>query len=321
MTSTMPRRQAFPTRPGQPLYLPRSLTDLVVNQSLWLQTTGLTMDEHVASTLLTVPVPLYLAFDEPDPAPGQPDRRRTFPTVAPEVLWHPLFWLPPRLASRYRYVVDGRTLMENDEEWALRVVLELSNAGVYDQVSGTWLDVLSTVGLDANDPVDRARVVAWQRGASDPALDGIDLSGLVDVADESRRHWAFEVAATLVEPLREAAWACQADDLVAMAADVSDPTNPAADEPGAIHVAAGIVLDLARVALSDVPVDDAGTTLESQWTAMRAQLDGIEPFDVAAVLDGPVAVAANLLYDVRETYWPVVEEISAPGRLPTQPTA
>lgn len=306
MMSTTTRRQAFPTHPGEPLLLPRSTVELAVRQQMWTEATGLDPADQVVTPLVSVPIPLYLALPGPEPAAGQYDRRRSFPDVPAAVMWHPLLWLPPRLAGRYRFSDhDGGIFVESDEEWAVRVALEVSESGLYDTDSGTWLDVLSLVGLDASDDVDLARIEAWQAGAPDPALDGIDLT---EITDSENRHWALEQAAQLVDPLREAAWACCADDLAEMAAETATRARGGRLDAGGVWSAGQVMLDLARSTLSDVPIADG--TLASTWAQMRAELEETRGVDVQRLLDGPLSRAANLLYDVRETYWSTVEELT-----------
>lgn len=304
--STATRRQAFPTHPGEPLLLPRSTVDQAVRQQMWSEATCLDRGDQVETTLVSMPIPLYLALAGEQPRPGQYDRRRAFPHVNAGILWHPLFWLPPRLACRYRFATpDGGVFIESDEEWAVRIALEVSQSGLYDEESGTWLDVLSMVGLDAMDPVDIARVEAWQAGAPDPLLDGIDLTAMTDIEE---RHWALELAAQLVEPLREASWALCADDLAEMAAETALSARSGQLDAAGAAQAALTMLSLAAATLSDVPI--AGGTLARTWQQYRADVETSAGRPLDELLEGPLARAASLLYDVRETYWSTVEDLT-----------
>jgi len=190
----------------------------------WQAATGMSVEDTVVTPLLTVPLPLYVDLG-PEPAPGQYDSRRAFPHVHPEALRNPLFWLPPYLAERQRF---GDDVVEEQDAWALRVALVLTEAGLYhpgylvedesgtltfdqsDEAAGTWVDVLSLVGLDPADPDDCARIVDWQNGAFDPALDSINLAGETDVQD---RDWALEHSDALLPVLRQVTWARLADDI------------------------------------------------------------------------------------------------------------
>lgn len=304
--STATRRHPFPTNAGEPLLLPRSTVEMAMRQQVWTDATRLDRADQVVTPLVSVPLPLYLALAGPEPAAGEYDRRRAFPKVAAAVLWHPLFWLPPRLAGRYRFATpDGGVFVESDEEWAVRIALEVSQSGLYDEETGTWLDVMSTVGLDVTDPVDVARIEAWQAGSPDPALDGVDLSVYTEIEE---RHWALEMAAQLVEPLREAAWACCADDLAEMAHETALRARAGELDADGVFQAAQMTIDLARALLSEVPID--GGTLARTWVHQRAELERHRGADVVTILEGPISRAANLLYDVRETYWETVQELT-----------
>ena len=304
--STATRRHPFPTNPGEPLLLPRSTVEMAMRQQVWTEATRLDRADQVVTPLVAVPIPLYLALGGPEPAPGEYDRRRAFPQVAAAVLWHPLFWLPPRLAGRYRFATpEGGLFVESDEEWAVRIAIEVSQSGLYDDETGTWLDVMSTVGLDVSDPVDVARIEAWQAGAPDAVLDGIDLSVYTEIEE---RHWALETAAQLVEPLREAAWACCADDLAGLAHETVLRARAGEIDAQAVLTAGQQMLDLAGALLSEVPID--GGTLARTWEHQRGELEQLRGADVATILEGPIRRAANLLYDVRETYWDTVRELT-----------
>jgi len=127
---------------------------------------GMEPDQVVTDPIVTIPVPLYRQ--------GQ-----KFPAVDPSLLWLPLLWLPERVALRFLVQreegIDPRP--ESDAEWLMRIALELQAAGLYDSRKG-WLDVLALYGLDIDNPVDLARVEAWQAGGADGVLDAIDITDL-----------------------------------------------------------------------------------------------------------------------------------------------
>lgn len=207
------RRRQFLSEPGEHLLLP---TDVAVflRTAQWFEACGL--DGHfVVSPLIAHPIPtqnLRVADQR------GPKRLR----VDPAMMWHPLMWLSYRtLAPK---TVPGTNRIETVDEYAIRLAVELSEAAawrvgdksflylhdhvneayvrpvtaadkhvqaLYDPASGTWLDVLSTVGLDVDSARDRTRVEKWLRGRPDPLLESIDVDVLTTIAG---RHsdWALD---------------------------------------------------------------------------------------------------------------------------------
>ena len=205
---------------------------------------------------------------------------------------------------------DGRTGPEDDDTWAVRVCLELSASGLYDAESGTWLDVLARYGLDVDDPTTLDRIRSWQAGASDPVLDTIDLSDLVDIDD---RHWALETAIALMGDLKPASWALLANDMLVTIDEIADPDNPTVQiDPTATHQAASTMITLGRALLSD-PGAGLG---EAFWVDQDTALEAIPTDDFEAVLDGPVAAISTALYEVRDAHWAHLDALEAAGREP-----
>lgn len=305
------KRRACVGRAGEPLLLPlvaRSeehqpgdmAMHVVRRQLEWIDLVTYpdgSLDAAVASRFLrfqTVLVPLPIYTD----APG-----RQFEHINPEMLWHPLFWLPNRLAGRYQLMdEDGASLgVEDEESWAVRVMLEMSVSGLYDAESGTWLDVLARVGIDVDDRVDIARIEAWQSGAADSVLDSIDLSADLDMPSDP--DWALSTAQALMDDLVPASWALTADDLAALCTEVSDLN--AQLEPGVAHQVIMTVVGFARALLADVPWPiDEGESREF-WDSQASALSKVA---ATATLDPVVSSIASAvsdrLYAVREHYWP-----------------
>ena len=129
------------------------------------------------------------------------------------MMWHPLLWLPDRLATRYTLVDDnGACSTEPDDIWCLRVCLELQAAGLYDPDTGSWLDVLSLAGLDGDDPDTAGRVDRWLTGGADPVLDRLDLTEHVDRPDDL--DWALHAAIDELPAMRVVSWVLTAQDLL-----------------------------------------------------------------------------------------------------------
>lgn len=209
--------------------------------------TGLADQAIYSTPLLAVPIPRY--FDIPE---GQ----RRWKGVNPAVLWHPLFWLPPRVADRYELSDDdGDTELEDDDTWAVRVALEMTLSGLYDPADGSWVDILHLAGIDITTVASQARVRAWLNGAADSVLDAIDLSDYLTVNDDP--DWAIGSAMQLLPIVRGASASVIAASLHAMVE--ADQLYPAIQRNL-----------IARMASSLLP-DDAGdlpTAEDDKPTAM-----------------------------------------------------
>lgn len=126
--------------------------------------------------------------------------------LRPEALWNPLLWLPPYLAAPAED--------EDLHHWTARVALELSASGVYDQRSGTWLDVSSFV--DGGLSPDRAG--RWLAGGPDPGLDELDITSLV--WDDIDPTWALDKIRVDYGWLTVTSWALWAESLSSELADL-----------------------------------------------------------------------------------------------------
>lgn len=295
-------RCVFLTAPGEPLLTvrtPHAVEDLVLSRRLrWCAATGQSLGDLVTTPLVAIPIPIYRELDGDEPAPGQYDARRQFPRVHPSALRHPLFWLPERLAARQLFS-DGSA--ETDEEWAVRVVIECTEAGLYDDATGSWYDVLASAGIDVDDPVDEARVESWQQGHPDPVLDSIDLGVHLDIVD---RDWAMAFTAELLIPLKQATWSRLAGDLLRDFEFLSATDLPLRSET--LLRETKILVDLALASIADAPVPDTDLDRFDEWSAVRYQLDTVE-LERAAILNGPVAAAVELLEATRADYFGPLE--------------
>ncbi|MBE7698827.1 hypothetical protein H9623_00715 [Oerskovia sp. Sa1BUA8] len=288
------RRRALDVGPGEHLLLPASALDTMGRLHLWRAFTGLHDGELLLSPLTASPLPMPWTV---------PAGHRRWPGLRPAALWHPLLWLPARLRSpsTLHDPTTGRTWGETYDEWATRVVLEMTESGpvvidgerwvllhdphrgrhvrplgpsdehlvpLYDPTTGTWLDVLATVGLDVDRPDDLARVGRWLAGEDDEALDAVDLDRFLHAADRDPT-WALDRTQrvlveggghrTYVEDLRDASCALVARELDDRATDLASARLSARDlgqRVGALARAASTLL----TARSDV-AEDLGLSL------------------------------------------------------------
>ncbi|MBD8000172.1 hypothetical protein [Oerskovia gallyi] len=327
------RRRALDVGPGEHLLLPASALDTAGRLHLWRAFTGLYDGELLLSPLTASPLPMPWTV---------PAGHRRWPGLRPAAMWHPLLWLPARLRSpiTLRDPMTGETWGETYDEWATRVALEMTESGpvsidgerwvllhdphhgrhvraldpgdedlvpLYDPTTGTWLDVLSTVGLDVDDPADLARVERWLAGEPDEVLDAVDLDVFLQAAgrdpawalDRTQRPLAEGAGyRTYVEDLRDASStlvARELDDRVTDLASARLPARELGQHVGALARAASTLLSPGV----DV-VDDLGLSL-GLVTARAERATTVEAVSAAVadlrVLLGTVADAAALGLD------------------------
>lgn len=288
------KRRQLLTEPGEGLLLAKSALDTVERFSDWQTATGLHPTRFVFGELCSVPLPIYTAV-----APG----KRQFAEVNPEVMWHPLFWLPPTIAGRYNLPTgpNGDLEPESNAVWSLRVALELTASGLYSQEEG-WVDILDTVNIDVDNEADLARISEWQAGGIDDLLDSIDLGPYL-LLDENP-NWALQSAMALEEPATQAQWAILADSLMEMIWDArGDDTSILPEYRAAVQ----LVAELAEVQLVDIPTE--GNTAEEFWATINAEIRNEEYVTKQALTDGPVVMAEEWLRMTRDTFWESVTDL------------
>ena len=262
------------------LVLSPSPTEQLERFSTFSDDTGVPDEQILSVPVVPVPLPVLLRNDDTSEIPR-------WSGVNPEMMWLPLFWLPERVALRYRYrVVDAEvggtdedSEVESDETWAIRVMLELQASGLYDGTDGTWLDVLAYYGLDADNPVDQARVAAWLEGDSDDVLDSIDLTPLFEIEGQEE-DWALVAARELSEVFVPAQWALSA---IRLHADIVEQVEARGDTD---EVRRDVLRTFGRLCANDlrsVPEDpETGISIGELLTEIADQAD--EPTSDSAYL-------------------------------------
>ena len=157
-------RKTFLLEQGDGLLISSDLDSYAHHWDGFVEASGLNGETVTNTPLATVPIPIY--------PPHFPDGRRRWEGTKPEFMWHPFMWLPPRLAHPALLPGGGA---ESRDEWIVRVMLETVTADLFDPQTGTWLDVLATVGIDLDNPIDYLRVEGWLAGDPDDTLDSINL--------------------------------------------------------------------------------------------------------------------------------------------------
>lgn len=291
-----PRRRHFLTDPSEPLIGGADPLQAAVRfgqaQTYW----GVPTTHLILPPVSAVPIPIY-------PAGGFTGRRWT--GTNPAAMWHPLLWLPPRLQGRYTIGGTGRSVTEEDDLYAVRVGIEMTASGLYDEQTG-WIDVLALIGLDADTPADRARVADWLAGDPDEALDSVDLSEFLldqEVA-QGNPDWAMDYALTNLAAVRTISWAAGADSLL------SDcHSMPECDSDRSALQGAATVAELGALYFRALPQPSGQQSELHWWRGVLARIEQIGE-DKQALLIGPVAQIADRLVSIRDEYWPLLEKIA-----------
>lgn len=219
----------------------------------FLDATGLDPADVVSEAVVGIPLPVY-------------ERGKRF-AVSPDVLWHPLFWLPEELALRVRIqeTPDAEPRVETNVEWAIRIAVELTESGLYDAEKG-WLDVFALYGIDPANPEDLEAIQGWQFFLPDERLDNIDLRKHVTFTEDNA---GFYTAQDLIPIIMPAQWALTASSILAAIE---------ADQPNV-----GAYAELAAGLLETLPTDEPDELLDAAQAIAAGE-------DVAA--HGPTIVAA-----------------------------
>jgi hypothetical protein len=280
------RRRQFLTEPGESLLLPLRAMEIVERLFTITRESGLSKEQIVTSSLVSIPLFRRNA--------GQ----RWSPETEPSLFWHPLLWLPERLAYPNAGV--------RADVWAISVALEMTVAGLYDVESGTWVDILATVGLDSEDVVTQARITEWLEGASDPELDAINLSAGLDIPDDL--SWSLAEAEELLPLLVPASWAVLSNDLIATASDALEDADP--NDIPALADQARAILYVAQGSIGDGPAGIDGEESPSQvWARVLSELHIWPSQPLEAIVDGPFDQVIESLYSIRNDYWVFVEAL------------
>ena len=282
------RRKQYLLEPLESLLITQDVVKHSFRLGEFVDDSGLEIEQVTNLPICSIPLPA--------PVPIEAGVRR-FADAKTSFLWHPLMWLPERTATQQMITgVDGELRLELGVEWSARVALELMSSGLYDVEDGTWLDVLALHHLDIENPVDFARVEAWQAGAADPILDHIDVDDLIQFERDER--WSFNAIQDLMVMLVPAQWSILAGSLEQVL--VTECAHMSGDEQRGL---ASLVVELGVVVLGNAPV----LTEESEVTVFAL----LDVLDQLADADADVTQALNdardLLLSEQEKYSVAVE--------------
>lgn len=294
-----PRYRAYLTEPNESLLLATSPLLSTTRFATFLEDSGLPMNRIVVSKMCAVPIPLYVSEGSTDP--------RRFPAgTNPSLLWHPLFWLPKSLSNHLSYRDSENVVhVESDDQWAARVALTLSTSGVYDPENGTWLDMLSVVGLDIDDEMVVDRITEWLEGSDDPDIDLIDLAPFTELPDQP--HWAFHSVQSIFGELEQSSYGLLSNgtlEVIDLIVENNDTVEGLTEEfadavESVVLVMDGLEFDFDGQDFYDLSNDviETSRSYTGDWNSF---------------VNGTVAYYRQALSAVRGTFWPVVEALNAP---------
>lgn len=282
-----PRRKPFYTEPGQRLILTTGLMDFAERVDEFADASGLDVSDFVSHPVVTVPLPRAIRDDH--------ENLLRWTGLNPVFLACPLFWLPKHVALRYRIrYPDGSVQIETDAEWSLRVALEMNASGLYDEDTGTWVDVLSVYGLDVDDVKTQHRIRQWLAGGKDVVLDSINISQFFEPQDNNP-EWALSIVDATRDAVLQAQFAASAQSLMLTVDDTMSQHHDAAF----LHAFAAFVASLGLLGFQDLPASqeygDPLVSLREMFTAMSEQSTQIDPIEVFVRV-------RKICMDVNETY-------------------
>lgn len=274
----------------------------------FIDATGIPPERVLLTPVVSLPIPVSVTDGE-----GELER---WSHVTPEMMWHPFFWLPKRVALRYQYpTIDeasGGTSAdietEGDDVWAIRVMLELLGSGVYDPTSGTWLDVLAWHGIDVEDPIDLARVQTWQDGEPDDVLDAIDMTPLIEFNPDDP-DWGFHAARQFSDVVVPAQWSLTAGSLLVQ---LNEQITERGDSDEETRKLIGIFGRIASNGLRTIPADDSGVDTSTVLDALVEQSEDSEA-DCAYLMQMLRQVLAETNWDFEPHLRGLVEGGEAAG--------
>lgn len=330
--------------PGEPLMVTASPLEQVERFDRFMELTGLDGDDLLVTPIVTTPIPVYPPlYPEPgcfgETEAGTP--RRRWASIKAEAMWHPLMWLPRRVALRYMVAEPGDNLddqenltVETDDAWAVRVCMELGAAGLYDSDTGEWLDILSAAGIDIDNDADLARVEEWLDGEPDPILDAIDLTHILD--DDENPDWAFGETSVWMESLQVMLWATHSESLLDSARRLRDGCRngvPSTDDADGFEIGVAPAPDDSdtdpEVTVEPIDPDRARDSAAGiaffgamsfgsihpdefrWWEWLRNEMAERPDMNVEELAEGPVTLLVDHLTELVDDFVPVIEETAA----------
>jgi len=315
------RRRPFLLAPHTPLVAAGDPIQAALDYATSIEALGISPEHIVVSRMASIAIP------ENSGRPRDRSRRR-FPGTRADIMWLPLMWLPPRLATKARFqLVDGdafaidpsfpgvtnvltkpakgfEVYTETDDLWALRLALELEAAGIYDTDSGTWFDTLAYIGIDMDKPSDVARVRRWLDGNKDADLDMLDTGLEMDriITDQNDPMWALSSALSIHQTMLDRVWADGADSLLGMCDDLT--LAVVSKEVTSVDQALRIISTVCQLSSGwmrwyQARPDDARQAESAWWVETNAWLARFTG-TLDELISGPLTVISSRLQGIRE---------------------
>ena len=327
----MSLRRPFILEAGESLLVTNDPVRCLANHIGAAKAIGIEQRDLIASRMSPMPIPVNGARPTQTAETGL---RKRIAGVDPSMMWLPVLWLPERLLTRARYqFVDGDIVVidehgyfagdpravtapvdgveinaESTDVWVIRIALELVHAGAYDVESGTWLDVLDTIGINVDELDDVRRVMRWMDSEADADLDELQATFMAinpGVGGDGGPTWALTSALANYRHLLDATWALSSDKMLDVVDDMVKGVTDGeiTEESEAKHIANMLCL-LAQPLLRWYRDDET-----EWWHTMAQTVDEFTgtPSDLVA---GPLSEIDLRLTDVRETTWPRMESAS-----------
>lgn len=305
-------RRPFILGAGEPPLMPALITDIPGRFVAFCQSTGLSAKDVVTSSMCAMPMPRYHGGDNP---------RQWGAELNPQLLWHPLLWLPASVTA-VRTITDavsGRDREESADEHCARLALELMASNLYEAETGTWVDVLSLYGIDSQSDETIERLAGWLAGAPDTVLDSIDISELLDMP--GHREWASDLVAAMSPALMLSRFALLSSDVLEI---LDEFANPDAFDDTALPVvteAVSTVLSIAAFELSEIPAEriaelpevSVRTPDEVRETLSAAGREVAEwnAGGIGELMDVVVTPAAELISAIKDQFTPDYMQVDA----------
>lgn len=291
------QRVRFLLSEGEPLTIPRHVIPQVLRIGIGAKTLGLPEDRLIVTPAVSIPLPRYVD-DKP---------LRGTPGVLPSALRYPFMWLPAELRERYELADEsGRTKLESDSVWALRVALEMFSSGAFNAATGGWIDILALYDLDPSDPDTSDRIRRWWNGEDDEILDAIDISEMFEVdipedGSEPETDWAIISASALDVPFRNAAYCLAGFDILALGELIESGDNRAFGNANTRDA----IRNLVNVAMSEF-VDEP--TIFSAFDKVRERSLSRYSSD-AEMINEVLTEVSDLATAVAEAYLPYLQGV------------
>jgi hypothetical protein len=303
------RRRPFLLAPGQSLIPSFDPVDTTEKFGAFVTLSGYPYDCLLATRMTAIPLPTE-------------QRWRGNSEVKAAMLWHPYFWLPKEVIERktFRIADDGEVsagvdgpgdVYEEDAlTWGIRVGVELMASGIYDDDSGTWVDVMDLVGIDIDSENGLTRVQRWLNGAVDQDLDllatGMEMNG--HIRDQEDPEWAEAWAVGVVKDFDivsiASGTAVLLEEIVCLD-EAARGDQPDVDE---IRSMVGMMASVAAVSFDDLP-DPDGNDATDWWADLDDDISGFTG-PLPDLMSGPVVELIERLGQLHDQFAPAAQALA-----------